>query len=330
MSKFKVVITDYEFRSIEPEIEILESVGAEVIAVQCTTEEEVIQVAKDADGILNQYAPITSRVIQQLEKCKVIARYGIGFDTIDVEAASSKAIAVANVTDYCIDEVSDHTLALLLAAARKIVHLNHLVKSGGWDFEASKPIFRLRDRVLGLVGFGNIPQLVAKKAQAFGLRVLAYDPYVPAHIAESMQVEMVDLDELCKQSDFLSVHPPLNKHTRGMISTEQFNLMKEEAVIINTARGPIIDEQALIQALLDQKIAGAALDVLETEPIAQDSPLLTMDHVIINPHVAYYSEESVLSLQRKTAQNVADVLSGYYPQYLVNKEIKSNLSLKER
>lgn len=330
MSKFKVVITDYEFKTIEPELAILQQAGIEVISAQCRTEGEVIALAKDADGIINQYAPITKKVIDQLDKCKVIARYGIGFDTIDVDAATAKGISVANVTDYCIDEVSDHAFALLIASARKVVELNNAVKNGNWDFKVSKPIYRLSDAVLGLVGFGNIPQVLAKKAQAFGIKVIAYDPFVPEAVANEMGVELVELNELCRQSDFVSVHTPLNVHTKGMISDEQFASMKSNAFIINTARGPIIDEQALILALKQKKIAGAGLDVLETEPIAKDNPLLTMDNVIINPHVAFYSEASELDLQRKTAQNVADVAEGFYPKYLVNKGVKDIASLRDR
>ncbi|RBW69293.1 C-terminal binding protein [Bacillus taeanensis] len=330
MAKFKVLVTDYEYKTLQEEIAVLEKVDAELITAQCRTEEEVIEAAKDTDAILNQYAPITKNVIESLPKCKVIARYGIGVDTIDVKAATEKEILVCNVTDYCWDEVSDHAFALLMACARKVVQLNGAVKSGNWDYNVGVPIYRLRDRVIGLVGFGNIPQLVAKKAQAFGMKVVAYDPFISPSIAERLNVELVELQELCERADFVSVHAPLNEHTRSMISAEQFNKMKQEAFIINTARGPVIDEKALIQALQQGKIAGAGLDVLEHEPIAQDNPLLAMDNVILNPHVAWYSEESGAELQRKTAQNAADVLAGYYPTYLVNNELKEKLELKEK
>lgn len=208
--------------------------------------------------------------------------------------------------------------------------MNNAVKSGTWDFKVATPIFRLRGRILGLVGFGNIPQSVASKAQAFGLEVIAYDPFIPESVAKQMNVELVSLDELCERSDYISVHVPLNTHTEGMISHEQFNRMKPETFIINTARGPVIDEAALIQALQEGKIAGAGLDVLEVEPIRADNPLLKMDNVIINPHSAFYSVEAEAELKRKTAQNVADVLSGYFPSYVVNKEVKEKLSLKEK
>ncbi|KXG44363.1 C-terminal binding protein [Tepidibacillus decaturensis] len=330
MKKFKVVVTDFEFQTLEPEKEVLAALDVEFVAAQCKTEEEVIEACKDADGIINQYAPISRKVIENLNNCKVIARYGVGVNTIDLEAATEKGIVVGNVTDYSMDEVSDHAFALLMALARKIVKLNDEVKNSVWDFNLGKPMFRLRGRTLGLVGLGRIPQTLAKKAQAFGLKVVAYDPYVPSDVAKALNVELVDLNDLFRQSDYISVHAPLMEITRGMISNEQFNLAKKEAFIINTARGPVIDEVALIRALQEGKIAGAGLDVTELEPIQRDNPLLKMENVIITPHVAWYSEESEIELKRKTAQNVADVLSGYFPTYLVNKELRTSLNLKEK
>lgn len=330
MEKFKVVVTDYEFQILAPEQEVLSPLNVEFVAAQCRTEEEVIAVCKDADAIINQYAPISANVIAQLEKCKVISRYGVGVNTVDVDAATEKGIIVANVTDYSVDEVSDHALALLLSLARKIVKLNHEVKNGVWDFNMGKPVYRLRGKTLGLVGLGRIPQALAKKAQSFGLHVIAYDPYVPAEVANELNVQLVGLNDLFRQSDYISVHAPLTKETKGMISDEQFNLAKKELIIVNTARGPVIDEPALIRALQDGKIAGAGLDVTECEPIQPDNPLLQMENVVITPHVAWYSEESERELKRKTAQNVADVLSGHYPNYFVNPRVKEKVQLKEK
>jgi len=330
LSRYKVVVTDYEYTTFAPEQEVLSKIGIDLTFKQCRTEEDVIAECKDADALISQYAPLSRKVIESLEKCKVIARYGVGFNTIDIDAATEMGIVVGNVTDYCLDEVSDHTIALLLSSARKITKLNNAVKSGTWDFNVGVPIFRLRGRTLGLVGFGNIPQTVAKKAQAFGLNVIAYDPFVSEVVAAEMNIKLVTLDELCKQSDYVSIHVPLNKDTEGMISNEQFNKMKKEAFIINTSRGPIIDEKALINALEEGKIAGAGLDVLEVEPIDPNNPLLKMNNVILTPHAAFNSVEAEVELKRKTAQNVADVLSGYYPTYLVNKEVKEKVNLKNR
>ncbi|OLO39356.1 hydroxyacid dehydrogenase [Alkalihalophilus pseudofirmus] len=330
MSEFKVVVTDYEYDSFVPEETVLNKIGIELTFAQCKTEDEVIAACKDADGLINQYAPISRKVIENLENCKVISRYGVGFNTVDIEAATEKGIIVGNVTDYCLDEVSDHAMALLLTCARKVTKLNNEVKSGTWDFKVAIPIFRIRGRTLGLAGFGNIPQTLARKAQAFGLNVIAYDPFVPEAVAKDMNVGLVTLDELCQQSDYISVHLPLNKQTEGIFSDNEFNQMKQETFIINTARGPVIDEKALIKALEEKKIAGAGLDVLEVEPVDPQNPLLKMDNVLINPHSAFYSVEAEQELKRKTAENVADVLSGYYPTYLVNKDVKQKLHLKDK
>ncbi|CAM4300242.1 C-terminal binding protein [Paenibacillus tarimensis] len=314
----KVVVTDYEYENLEPEREVFEPLGIELIPAQCHTEREVIEAAKDAHGLISQYAPITRNVIENLPHCKVISRYGIGVDTIDVKAASDRGIIVGNVPDYCIDEVSDHALALLLTGARKIIPLHQAIQKGKWDYKIGVPIYRLRGLVLGLVGFGRIPQQVARKAQAFGLRVIAYDPFIPGGVAESFEVKLVQLDELCAQSDFISVHAPLLASTRGMIGEEQFRRMKKGAIIVNTARGPIIQEEALIRALQERTISGACLDVVEQEPIDESNPLLSMDNVILTPHISWYSEESQNELKRKTAQNVARVLIGERPDYIVN------------
>lgn len=330
MAKLKVVITDYEYSSLKIEQEMLAPLEVEFVAAQCRTEEEVIRAASDADGILNQYAPVSARVIDRLERCKVISRYGVGVNTIDLEAATAKGIIVANCTDYCMDEVADHAMALLLASARKVALLDASVKRGSWDYKKAVPLFRLRGKILGLVGFGKIPRNLCRKAQAFGLTVAAFDPYVGDDIFRYYGVERVELDELCRRADFLSVHAPLTPSTRGMIGPGQFRLMKPEAVLINTSRGPLVNEEALIRALETSQIAGAALDVLEQEPIAPDNPLRGMDQVILNPHVAWYSEESEKELKTKVARNVADVLSGFYPDYLANPEVKAKVKLKTK
>lgn len=330
MSKFKVVITDYEFSTLDPEEKVLSAVDCEFIKTQSSTEEEVIAAAKDADALINQYAPISRKVIESLPNLKVVARYGVGVNTIDVDAATERGVVVSNVTDYCMDEVSDHAFSLIMACSRKVVLLNNEVKAGNWDYKVSTPIYRLRGRVLGLVGFGRIPKTLANKAQAFGIKVMAYDPFVSEEVAENAGVQLVDLNTLCEQSDFVSLHVPLMKETYHMISDEQFKLMKKETFIINTARGLVINEKALIRALEAGEIAGAALDVTEEEPIQKNNPLLKMDQVIINPHTAWYSEEAQLELKIKTAQNVTDVLSGYYPTYIFNKEVKDKVALKEK
>ncbi|KIL39884.1 2-hydroxyacid dehydrogenase [Gordoniibacillus kamchatkensis] len=330
MAAYKVVITDYEYKSLQVEEDILSELNVEFVRAQCRTEEEVIAAAHDADAILNQYAPITKRVIDSLTRCKVISRYGVGVNTIDVEAATAKGIVVANCTDYCLDEVADHAMALMLSMARKVALLAASVKRGVWDYKRGVPIYRLRGRVLGLVGFGRIPQNLARKAAAFGMRVIAFDPYATKEIAAEFAVELVDLPTLCRTADIVSVHAPLTQQTIGLIGREQFVLMKREAFLVNTSRGPVVAEEALIEALRQGLIAGAALDVLEEEPIRPDHPLLSFEQVIVTPHVAWYSEESEQELKRKVARNVVDVLSGYFPAYWANPQVKAALALKRK
>ncbi|KGP72826.1 C-terminal binding protein [Pontibacillus yanchengensis] len=316
--KFKVVVTDYEYDTLQPEREVIERAGGELVAYQCKTEEEVIEACRDADGILTQYSQITASVIEEMERCKVIARYGIGYDSVDVRAATEKGISVCNVTDYCLDEVADHTLALLLSSARKVAEQNQQVKNGNWNFNWAKPISRLQGKVLGLIGFGNIARTVAEKAKVFGLEIVTFDPFLTDEDAIRAGVTSVEWEELFQQADFLSVHVPLNEQTRGLVGGAEFSFMKPSATLINTARGPIVDEEALVEALKNNAIAGAALDVLETEPISADHPMLEMDQVLLTPHIAWYSEESEKELKTKAAQNVADVLQGKQATYVVN------------
>ncbi|USG67367.1 C-terminal binding protein [Brevibacillus ruminantium] len=330
MRKWKVVVTDWEYADLRYEEQVLSSEQIELVAVQCRTEEEVIAACRDADALINQYAPISRKVIENLSNCKVITRYGVGVNTIDLGAATEKGICVANVPDYCMDEVADHALALILAWTRKVVVANQAVKNGVWDFKVTQPIARLRGKTLGLVGFGKIPQALAEKVKPLGLRVIAFDPYVPEAVAASYGVQIVTLDQLCADADIVSVHAPLTEATEGLMGAGQFAAMKESAIVINTSRGPVIDEQALIHALRTGKIAGAALDVVEREPIDTDNPLLSMDNVILTPHVAWYSEEAAAEMRAKAAMGVVDVLlHGEYPKYLVNHEVKASVPLQE-
>lgn len=322
MSKFKVMVTDYEYETLEYEEKVLGEIDAQFLKAQARTEEEVIEAApKDVDGLLVQYAEIGEKVFEALPDLKVVARYGIGVDTVDLEAATEHGVKVVNVAEYCQDEVSDQAFALLLACARKTVLLNNDVKAGNWDFNVGKPIYRLTGSTLGIIGFGKIPRKLAEKATAFGFELLAYDPFVDEEVAKKYEVELVELDELMKESDFVSVHAPLNENTKHMVSTKEFELMKESAFIINTARGAVIDEAALIEALENEELAGAGLDVTEQEPIEKDNPLLEMDNVIINPHVGWYSEDAQVELQTRAAKGVADVLVGNKPKYLVNQDV---------
>lgn len=322
--KFKVVVTDYEFASLEIERKILKEVDAELIATQCKSEDDLIKVARDADGLLNLYfGPISEKVLGSLKKCKVVSRYGIGVDTIDIEAATRYGIIVTNVPSYCVDEVSDHAMSLILACARKIVALNEAVKDGIWDFKLSKPVFRIRGKTLGLIGFGKIGRMMAKKARSFGFNILFYDPYMPSHIANEYFAKSARIDTLLKESDFVSLHLPLNEKTRYFFDEEKFKLMKKTAFLINVARGGIMDTNSLYKALKEEWIAGAALDVIDRiPPLEKNNPLLELENLIITPHAAWYSEESIAQLQETAAKEVARVLKNEWPLSVVNPEVR--------
>jgi D-3-phosphoglycerate dehydrogenase len=312
-----VAVSDTVFPNLDPAREVLARIGAELQVASAATPEEILRVATGADGLLVTYAKITGPMIGQMTRCRVISRFGIGVDNVDLDAATAAGIVVTKVPDYCIDEVSDHALALMMALARKIPSSNAQVHGGGWAMRAVVPIHRLRGSVLGLVGFGRIPQLMVPKAQAFGLRVIAHDPYVPAAVYTAAGVTPVDFPELLRTSDFVSIHAPLMPETRGLFNADVFRQMKSSAYLINTARGPIIDEQALADALDAGHLAGAGLDVMTQEP-PTGSPLVGRADVIITPHTAFYSEESLIELQTKAAQEVVRVLSGEMARNPVN------------
>ena len=313
-----VVITDHVFASLSIERDLLGAIGATVVPLQAKSEDDLLEAVAEADALLVCYAPVTARVIERMARCRIIARYGIGVDNVDLEAASAKGIVVTNVPDYCVDEVSDHALALLLAGARRVVRLASGVRAGRWEARDAVPIHRLRGQTLGLVGFGKIPRRLAVKVRPLGLQAIAFDPYVDAGTMDGHGVRKVSLDALLAQSDFVSVHAPLVPETRGLIGEAELRKMKPTAYLINTARGPLVQDAALIRALRERWIAGAALDVTEREPPALEHMLRQMDNVILTPHVAFYSEQSVQELQRKTAEEVVRVLSGQGPRSPVN------------
>lgn len=312
-----VAVTDHPFPDLEPTREVLAPLSAELRISASVGAEDVLAVATEADAVINTYAQLPAGLVGRFERCRIIARTGIGIDTVDLEAATAKGIVVTNVPEYCEDEVSDHAMALMLALARNVTRGNTLVHGGGWDLAEVKPIYRVRGRTVGLVGFGKIARLVAAKAQPFGLAVLAFDPFVDAADAAALGVELVSFEELLARSDFVSVHAPLTPQTRNLIGAEALAMMRPEAVVVNTARGGLVDVAALAEALDRGAIAGAGLDVLPDEPPAADLPLYGRPNVILTPHTAFYSEESVLDLQVKAAQQVALVLSGQDPVYPV-------------
>ena len=317
MARPLIAVTDSVFPSLAPAIAALKRIDPELRMAKSAAADDILAVARDADAILVTYAKLSGDLLRQLKRCKAIGRFGLGVDNIDVAAAKECGITVTYVPDYCMREVSDHAMALLLALARKVVLSNDLVQSGRWEMPAVVPIRRLEGQVLGLVGFGNIPRQLAPKAQAFGLRVITYDPYVPADVLAAARVESVSFDDLLGRADFVSIHAPLLPATRGLFNAAAFEKMKPGACLINTARGPLVDEAALIAALDSGQVGAAALDVVATEPLAKESALLGRGNVILTPHTAFYSVEALEELQTKCASDVARVLSGEQPIYPV-------------
>jgi D-3-phosphoglycerate dehydrogenase / 2-oxoglutarate reductase len=296
------------------------------------SEEELIGHGRDADAILAvpSFHPLTRGVLAALERCRIVAGIGIGFDAADLEAATEFGIAITNVPDYCLDEVSSHALALVLALDRKLMQLDkairsrplNLTKDRGALMEVAFPVFRMRDLTLGIVGLGKIGTSTALKARGLGMRVIAYDPYVLGPVMESRGVHPVDLPTLLKESDFVSIHTPLNEETRGLIGYGEFKQMKPTCYLINTARGGCVEQQGLVRALKEGLIAGAGLDVTVDEPIAMDNPLLQMPNVILTGHSAYYSTSSEVDLYSRPMTQVVHALRGQFPPYAVNPEVK--------
>ena len=319
-SKFKILITDPYHQSFHIEKEVLAEINAEVFVGHCKTEEDVIKICSDMDGLLVSYVPIGKKVIENLHKCKVIVKYAVGIDNIDLKAATLKKIFVANVPRYCVEEVSTHTVALLLSLVRNILIYDKSIKKGNWDPLIGDPIFRIKNKVLGIIGFGHIAKRVAEKIRPFGLTILVYDPLVNNVLISKYGGKKVGLKTLLHESDYISLHCPLNKYTKHLIGFKEIEIMKKGVFIINTSRGEIINQKTLYKALKDGKIAGAALDVLEKDP-----PLLTdiinTDNIIYTPHVAWNSVEAERELRKSAAQEVKRVLEGGKPLNLVNKEV---------
>jgi D-3-phosphoglycerate dehydrogenase len=319
----KALITDHTWPDVRVEVAILEAAGLEVIDAPNPDEGTLSSLATDVVAILTCFAQVTPSVIESARELRVVARFGVGVDNIAVEAASARAIPVTYVPDYCVAEVAEHALALLLAQARGIVRYDTSVKGRGWDLGVAAPLRRIEGQTLGLIGCGRIGARLASKAKGLGLRVIAHDPAVTS---TPDGVDAVTLDELLEQSDFVSLHVPLTSETRGLIGEPILRRMKRTAFLINTARGGLVDTHVLARALREGWIAGAGLDVLPHEPIASDDPLLELDNVVLTPHVAFYSEESLADLRRRTAQSVVDVLADRAPEHLANADALARLA----
>ena len=313
----RVVITDCNHGTIAPEEDVLRDI-AKIELYQRNDEEGLLGFCLDADGILTQYGAFTRRVLKALRRCKVICRYGVGVDTVDLAAATECGIVVAFVPDYCTDEVSNHAAALILALHRGVRPLDREVRAGNWQFRAAAPITRLAGQTLGIVGLGRIGFMLAEKLRPFGLTILATDPYRKDW---PDWIRRVFLDELLAASDIVSVHCPLTTETRHLIGAAALGKMKRSAFLVNTARGGIVDTGALLQVLMERRIAGAALDVQEVEPMPADHPLARLDNLILTPHAAWYSEGSIVELKRKVATAVRLVLEGKIPSAVANPEV---------
>jgi D-3-phosphoglycerate dehydrogenase len=317
VSRPRVVITDTVFGTTQPEQDVLGGL-ADLELAPAADEQTLRQVAREADALLNCYAKLSPELVRSLERCKIIARYGIGVDTVPLSAASEAGIMVTNVPDYCIDEVSDHALALLLSLARGIGKASLATRSGEWDIGVVQPLYRLRGRTLAILGFGRIGRALADKARPLGLRIVAVDQYVPEEAMRRAGVEPLGLQAALAQADLVSVHVPLTDETRHLIDARALGWLKPGAYLVNTSRGPVIDTSALVEALEAGRLAGVGLDVVEPEPPAPDHPLRRMPNVLLTPHTAFYSEESQQELQRRAAEEVARVLRGEPPRSLVN------------
>ena len=316
-----VAVTDHVFPNLEQEERLLREAGHELrFGSNAASIEEVRDAVAGADAVLNCYAQMPAEVIRELDRCVVIARYGIGLDTVDLEEATARGVLVTNVPDYCIDEVSDHALALILSLARGVTLLDRKVRSGSWTPTDARPLHRLRGRTLGLVGFGRIARALAAKMTAIGYRVVTTDPFVPEDAVRSAGAEPMSLDDLLAASDVVSIHAPLTTDSRHLIGAEELARMRPGAILVNTSRGPLVDLDALRATLADGRLGGVGLDVLEVEPPSPDDPLLHRDDVIVTPHAAFYSEESLRELQRKAVEQVIEALAGRTPPYAVNAE----------
>lgn len=323
-SKPKVVITDYDYGDVDIERGILEAAGAEVVALQAKQESDLFEAAADCVAIMNQYARIGAETIARMERCKVIARYGVGVDIVDVEAATGRGILVTNVRDYCTEEVADHAIALWMTLARSLPAYDRATHAGVWQWQSGAPIRRLRGRTMGIVSFGKIGQAIAHRARAFGVEIIAYDPFLSEEAARRHGAELVSKEDLLARSDYILMQAPMTDQTRHFLSDAEFAAMKPGAILVNTGRGPTVDNAALYRALTEGHLAAAGLDDPEEEPAKRaawdpaDNPIFTLPNVLITPHAAYYSEESIRAAREGAATQVAKVLTGQTPDFSVN------------
>lgn len=324
MKRLTAVITDYDYGNLDIERGILEASGIEVVGLQAKSEDDLIEAARTCDAMMNQYARVGAKTIAAMTQCKVIARYGVGVDIVDVDAATRAGVLVTNVRDYCTEEVADHAIALWLACARRLVEYDRATHQGVWRWQSGQPVYRLRGRTLGIVSFGKIGQAIADRARAFGVEIVVYDPYVSQETLVDFGVARVDKAELLARSDILMMQVPMTPETHHFLGEKEFAAMRAGTIVINTGRGPTIDNKALYKALVSGKVLAAGLDDPEEEPAKRarwnpaDNPLFSLPNVLVTPHSAYYSEESIRSAREIAASEVARVLTGTHPLNPVN------------
>lgn len=320
MSSFKILFTDTIHKDLEVERKVVEEAGGEFIFGADKSQDEFLKLVEEADAIVSVYKEIDEELLERAKNCKGVVRTGIGFNNIDIAKAGELGMYACNVPDYCFDEVSDHTIISGLTLGRKILEFDKRVKSGDWTHDGMQPIHAYRGQTFGLVGFGNIPKSVATKVKAFGFNVVASDPYVKQEVADEYGVKLVSQEELFAQSDYISLHAPLTEETKYTVNKDSIKKMKDGVIIINTSRGPLINEKDLYEALVSGKVAGAALDVMEVEPPDLSNPLLKLDNVIITPHAAFYSEKSGIELRRKSFEEAVRIATGQEPKNIVNRK----------
>jgi D-3-phosphoglycerate dehydrogenase len=332
MAKFQVVYIDSRPGDYSMEEAILEKADAELVLASCRNDDEVAAVAAGADGIINTMYWMNRQLFERLSKLKVVVRGGVGYDNLDVEAGTDLGIVLCNVHDYSYNEVANHAFAMLLCLNRKLVALDRAVRDGT---RIPPPAImahtgRVAGQTLGLVSLGNIARAVAQRAQGFDMRVIAHDPFVDAAKAAALGVTLVSLDDLMRESDYISVHTPLSAKTAGMVGAHELSLMKPSAYIVTTARGGIIAEDALADSLREHRIAGAGIDVWQNEPVQPDNPLLALDNVLASHHFGWYSDVSPMLLRQRTAEAMADVLRGVMPRSVVNPAVLERVALAPR
>jgi D-3-phosphoglycerate dehydrogenase len=323
----KVIVTDYAWPSLEIERAILEKADAELVVADSGDEAELVSLAPSAHAILTNWKRVPVAALDAAPECLVVSRYGIGIDNIPVEYATTLGILVTNVPDFCLEEVSDHSMALLLACARRVTRFDRAAHNGQWDLSLARGLPRLRGQTLGLIGFGNTARALVPKALGFGLRVLAYTPRLQPGLQDGAELTN-DLEKLLSEADYVSLHAPSTAGTKDLIGERELRAMRATAYLINTSRGALVNETALLRALDEGWIAGAALDVLAQEPPPADHPFLACENVIISPHAAFYSDASIAEVEAKAANNVADVLLGRLPVNVVNSVVVQQSNLR--